>query len=87
MDCILPNFGIFFAGDRDKVYGGERPEHPEVARSLNILAALYQSQGRYAEARPHYKQALTYNATIVGDSEEPAGKSRLKPSRGERDER
>ncbi len=33
-------------------------EHPDVAFSLNNLAALYDSQGRYAEAEPLYLQAL-----------------------------
>ena len=28
------------------------PEHPDVATSLNVLAAIYQAQGRYAEAEP-----------------------------------
>ena len=28
------------------------PEHPDVAVSLNNLASLYQSQGKYAEAEP-----------------------------------
>ncbi|MEH2316744.1 tetratricopeptide repeat protein, partial [Nostoc sp.] len=33
-------------------------EHPDVALSLNNLAALYDSQGRYSEAEPLYMQAL-----------------------------
>ncbi|MDZ8187923.1 MAG: tetratricopeptide repeat protein, partial [Nostoc sp. ChiSLP02] len=33
-------------------------EHPDVALSLNNLAALYYSQGRYSEAEPLYIQAL-----------------------------
>ena len=32
------------------------PEHPDVATSLNNLALLYGSQGRYAEAEPLYKR-------------------------------
>ena len=35
------------------------PNHPNVATSLNNLAALYDSQGKYAEAEPFYKLALT----------------------------
>ncbi|MEH2360782.1 tetratricopeptide repeat protein, partial [Nostoc sp.] len=31
---------------------------PDVATSLNNLAALYRSQGRYSEAEPLYIQAL-----------------------------
>jgi tetratricopeptide (TPR) repeat protein len=33
-------------------------EHPDVATSLNNLAGLYESQGRYSEAEPLYQQAL-----------------------------
>jgi tetratricopeptide (TPR) repeat protein len=33
-------------------------EHPDVAASLNNLAALYDDQGRYGEAEPLYVQAL-----------------------------
>jgi tetratricopeptide (TPR) repeat protein len=33
-------------------------EHPDVAASLNNLALLYKSQGRYSEAEPLYIQAL-----------------------------
>ena len=32
--------------------------HPDVATSLNNLAALYQTQGRYDDAEPLFKQAL-----------------------------
>ena len=34
------------------------PEHPNVATSLNALAALYIYQGRYGEAEKHMKRAL-----------------------------
>jgi len=34
------------------------PDHPDVAASLNNLAFLYYSQGKYAEAEPLYRQAL-----------------------------
>ena len=33
-------------------------DHPDVATSLNNLAALYESQGKYKEAEPLYQQAL-----------------------------
>ncbi|MEH2111484.1 tetratricopeptide repeat protein, partial [Nostoc sp.] len=33
-------------------------EHPDVAASLNNLALLYNSQGRYSEAETLYIQAL-----------------------------
>jgi len=43
-------------------------DHPNVATSLNNLAALYQSQGRYAEAQPLYQQALEMTKRLfVGD--------------------
>ncbi len=34
------------------------PDHPDVARSLNNLAALYDTQGQYAQAEPLYKRSL-----------------------------
>src|SRR3989442_1971332 len=34
-------------------------EHPDTAQPLNNLAALYDRQGRYREAAPLYKRALT----------------------------
>ena len=37
---------------REKALG---PEHPDVAQSLNNLAELYRSQGRYADAEPLYQ--------------------------------
>ena len=33
------------------------PDHPDVASSLNNLAELYKTQGRYADAEPLYKRA------------------------------
>jgi len=43
-------------------------EHPNIATSLNNLAALYKSQGRYAEALPLYEQALEMRKRLfVGD--------------------
>ena len=33
------------------------PDHPDVAASLNNLATLYQTQGKYAEAEPLYQRA------------------------------
>ena len=33
-------------------------DHPDVARSLNNLADLYERQGRYAEAQPLFERAL-----------------------------
>ncbi len=40
---------------REKVLGHD---HPDVARSLNNLADLYQRQGRYADAEPLFKRRL-----------------------------
>jgi tetratricopeptide (TPR) repeat protein len=44
---------------------GER--HPQVAGSLNNLAYLYQSQGRYDEAEPLYRQALELRRELLGE--------------------
>ena len=41
--------------------------HPDVATSLNNLAALYRSQGRYEEAEPFYQQALEMRRELLGD--------------------
>jgi tetratricopeptide (TPR) repeat protein len=42
-------------------------EHPSVAASLNNLALLYDSQGRYAEAEPLYQQALEMTKRLLGE--------------------
>jgi tetratricopeptide (TPR) repeat protein len=45
-------------------------EHPAVATSLNGLAALYYSQGRYSEAEPLYGRSLAIREQQLG-SEHP----------------
>ncbi|WP_130758769.1 tetratricopeptide repeat protein, partial [Microcystis aeruginosa] len=42
--------------------------HPDTATSLNNLAVFYQSQGRYSEAEPLYKQALAIRKQQLGDN-------------------
>ncbi|EDX74339.1 tetratricopeptide repeat domain protein [Coleofasciculus chthonoplastes PCC 7420] len=42
-------------------------DHPDVASSLNNLAYLYSSQGRYGEAEPLYQQALELCKRLLGD--------------------
>jgi tetratricopeptide (TPR) repeat protein len=37
-----------------------------VATSLNCLAAVYQSQGKYAEAEPLYKRSLKIREKALG---------------------
>jgi len=41
-------------------------EHPEVANTLNNLAVVYSSQGRYAEAESQFKRALAIKEKAVG---------------------
>ncbi|WP_271252761.1 FxSxx-COOH system tetratricopeptide repeat protein [Pseudanabaena sp. Chao 1811] len=41
--------------------------HPDVASSLNNLAALYESQGRYEEAEPLYQEAMQLWRELLGD--------------------
>ena len=41
-------------------------EHPEVARSMNNLAALFDDQARYDEAEPLYKRALVIYEKTLG---------------------
>jgi tetratricopeptide (TPR) repeat protein len=42
------------------------PDHPDVATSLNNLAALYYAQGRYAAAEPLYQRALAIREEGLG---------------------
>jgi tetratricopeptide (TPR) repeat protein len=42
--------------------------HPDVATSLNNLAYLYKSQGRYPEAEPLYLEALDLRKQLLGDN-------------------
>ncbi len=42
------------------------PEHPSVAASLNNLANLYESQGKYAEAEPLCQRALAICERVLG---------------------
>jgi tetratricopeptide (TPR) repeat protein len=45
---------------------GLGPDHPDVARSLNNLADLYERQGRYAEALPLFQRALAIRERAAG---------------------
>jgi tetratricopeptide (TPR) repeat protein len=49
--------------------------HPDVATSLNNLAALYESQGRYKEAEPLYLEALDLRKRLLGDNHPDVGQS------------
>jgi CHAT domain-containing protein/Tfp pilus assembly protein PilF len=42
------------------------PEHPNVAQSLNNIAANYGAQGRYGEAEPLYKRSLAIKEKALG---------------------
>ena len=42
-------------------------EHPDVATSLNNLAALYQAQGNYTKAEPLYRRALAIYEKVLGE--------------------
>ncbi len=42
-------------------------EHPDIATSLNNLAALYYNQGRYEEAEPLCKDALEISKKLLGE--------------------
>lgn len=48
---------------REKVLG---PEHPNTLSSVNNLAALYESQGRYGEAEPLHRRALAGREKALG---------------------
>ena len=47
----------------EKILG---PEHPDTARSLNSLAALYKSHTNYAAAEPLYQRALKIREKVLG---------------------
>jgi tetratricopeptide (TPR) repeat protein len=47
------------------------PEHPDTARSLGKLAALYESMGAYDKAEPLYQQAIQILKKALGP-EHPA---------------
>ena len=40
--------------------------HPDVAQSLNNLAALYLEQGKYTEAEPLFQRALIIVESVLG---------------------
>jgi tetratricopeptide (TPR) repeat protein len=42
------------------------PEHPDTLGSVNNLAALYYSQGRYAEAEPLFQRGLRDRERVLG---------------------
>ena len=42
------------------------PEHPNVATSLNNLAALYKAKGQFADAEPLYQRALAIREKVLG---------------------
>ena len=50
-------------------------EHPDVAASLNNLAALYQSQGKYDEAERLYRRALANQEMVLGPAHPHVGTS------------
>ncbi len=47
----------------EQAYG---PNHPNIAVSLNNLAAVYRAQGQYAQAEPLYKRSLAIDETALG---------------------
>jgi tetratricopeptide (TPR) repeat protein len=42
------------------------PEHPDTAKSLNILGRLLHSQGDYPEARSYYERSLAIREKVLG---------------------
>jgi tetratricopeptide (TPR) repeat protein len=49
--------------------------HPDVARSLNDLAASYKNQGRYDEAEPLYLRALEIRTSQLGNNHPDVARS------------
>jgi tetratricopeptide (TPR) repeat protein len=56
----------------EKVLG---PDHPDVATSLNNLAALYDTQGNYVKAESLYKRSLVIWEKALGPDHPNVGKS------------
>lgn len=54
------------------------PNHPNVARSLFNLAALYHAQGKYAEAELLYKRSLEIRERLLGPSNSDVAQNRAK---------
>ena len=52
----------------EKTYGSN---HPNVATSLNNLAAFYEAQGKYEEAEPLYKRSLKIREKVLGKGGRP----------------
>jgi len=48
-----------------KEVSGDR--HPDTLTSMNNLAALYKSQGKYDEAEPLYVECLATSKQVLGD--------------------
>jgi tetratricopeptide (TPR) repeat protein len=46
------------------------PDHPDIATSLNNLAAMYGAQGREADAEPLYKRALAIREKTTAPSDQ-----------------
>ncbi len=42
------------------------PDHPDTVQSLNNLAFLYDSQGKYEQAEPLYQRALAIREKRLG---------------------
>jgi len=42
--------------------------HPDTLSSMNNLAVLYQSQGKYDEAEPLYVECLRIRREVLGDN-------------------
>jgi esterase/lipase superfamily enzyme len=51
------------------------PHHPDVGTPLNNLAELYRAQGRFAEAEPLYKRALSIREKALGPDHPDVGQS------------
>ena len=57
---------------REKALG---PDHPDVATSLNNLAALYRAQGKYDAAEPLYQRSLRLREKALGPDHPYVGTS------------
>ncbi|WP_442947006.1 tetratricopeptide repeat protein [Nostoc sp. UHCC 0870] len=82
-DLISPFFGLGYFYEGQGLYTQAEPwyqqclstvqnrlgdNHPDVATSLNNLAALYESQGKYDQAESLYLEALELRQRLLGDN-------------------
>ena len=68
ISATLAEFNLIEPHFKKMIDWGEGNEDPQVAFSLNQLAVLYHSQGKYNEAEPLYRQSLSIREKHLGEN-------------------